>query len=102
MKKPDIDISALARLARIEVPAEELTKLEKEIPNILSFVATIQKAAGEAAVRTPSHRNVMRDDTNPHESGVFTETLLSAAPARAGERIAVKQVISRKKANGNT
>lgn len=107
-----VDVAALAKLARLEVSGEELARLEKEIPSILAFVETIQAAS--AAGRTESAygetkpaagsgepkkglRNVMRADENPHESGIHTENLLSAAPAREGDRIAVKQVISRKK-----
>ncbi|OGG79792.1 hypothetical protein A3A39_04640 [Candidatus Kaiserbacteria bacterium RIFCSPLOWO2_01_FULL_54_13] len=92
-----VDVAALAKLARLEVSGEELAKLEKEIPDILAFVATIQKAAAEAPKHEPALQNVMRADENPHESGVHTEKLLSAAPTREGDRIAVKQVISRKK-----
>ena len=43
-----------------------------------------------------SMRNVMREDAGAHERGKYTEVLLSAAPAREGNRVAVKQVISRK------
>lgn len=92
-----VDIVALAKLARLEVSDAELAKLEKEIPDILAFVATVQKAAAEAPKGEPMLQNVMRDDENPHESGIHTEKLLSAAPVREGDRIAVKQVISRKK-----
>ncbi len=93
-----VDIAALAKLARLEVSPEELSKLEKEIPEILAFVDTIQKANADAHPSTGSElRNVMRADENPHESGAYTEVLLSAAPAREGDRVAVKQVISRKK-----
>jgi len=92
-----VDIAALAKLARLEVSSEEMVRLEKEIPAILEFVATIQKAAAEAPKGEPTLQNVMRDDENPHESGIYTEKLLSAAPVREGDRIAVKQVISRKK-----
>ena len=91
------DIKNLAKLARLEVGAEELARLEKEIPEILAFVETIQKADGSSEIKSPELRNVMRADENPHESGMFTEKLLEAAPAREGNRIAVKQVISRKK-----
>ncbi len=92
-----VDIAALARLARLEVSEAEMAKLEKEIPEILHFVETIQKAhTGKEAV-APALRNVMRADENPIESGTYTEKLLAAAPAREGDRIAVKQVISRKK-----
>ena len=38
----------------------------------------------------------MRGDDNAHEGGIYTEALLEAAPTREGNRIAVKQVISRK------
>lgn len=97
MTKPKIDIAALAKLARLEVSSEELAKLEQEIPAILGFVETIQKAHTESEHKGKGLRNVMRADENPHEGGLYTEKLLSAAPAREGNRVAVKQVISRKK-----
>ena len=92
-----VDIAALAKLARLEVSDAELAKLGKEIPDILTFVDTIQKADTGKETGTPALRNVMRADVEPHESGKYTERLLDAAPARTGNRIAVKQVISRKK-----
>jgi len=98
-----VDIRALAKLARLEVSDAELTKLEKEIPDILHFVETIQAAAAkDSGEPQAALRNVMRADEHPHESGKYTEALLNAAPARAGNRIAVKQVISRKSAQGGS
>jgi aspartyl-tRNA(Asn)/glutamyl-tRNA(Gln) amidotransferase subunit C len=93
----EVDIEALAQLARLEVSDAERERLEKDIPNILSFVETIQKAQVPETPSLPKHRNVMRDDTDPIEGGMHTEALLKAAPAREGNRITVKQVISRKK-----
>jgi aspartyl-tRNA(Asn)/glutamyl-tRNA(Gln) amidotransferase subunit C len=92
-----VDVAALAKLARLEVSDEELARLEKEIPDILKFVETIQKADVSGVTEAKSLRNVMRVDENPIESGKHTEALLKAAPAREGNRVAVKQVISRKK-----
>ena len=93
-----VDIAALAKLARLEVSEAEMAKLEKEIPDILHFVDTIQAASAKGSGEpTKALRNVMRADENPIESGTYTEKLLDAAPAREGDRIAVKQVISRKK-----
>ncbi len=92
-----VDIAALAKLARLEVSDEEFAKLEKEIPAILAFVEIIQKADVSSVPEANMLRNVMRADENPHESGKYKEILLKAAPARVGDRIAVKQVISRKK-----
>lgn len=92
----NVDIRALAKLARLEVSDAEAAKLETELPSILGFVETIQKATVSDDAPAPALRNVMRDDARPHERAVHTEALLSGAPARRGDRIAVKQVISRK------
>ena len=91
-----VDIKALAKLARLEVSDEEVTRLEKEIPAILGFVETIQKVATDSAVPDAALRNVMREDVNPHESGLYTEDVLAAAPATKDNQVVVKQVISRK------
>lgn len=92
-----VDIAALAKLVRLEVSKDEMAKLDKEIPEILKFVEAIQNADVSGVSEAKSLRNVMRADENPIESGTYTETLLKAAPAREGNRVAVKQVISRKK-----
>ena len=91
-----VDIKALAKLARLEVADDELARLEKEIPAILGFVETIQKVATDTEGHGEGLHNVMREDTNPHESGKFTEDLLKAAPATRDNQVVVKQVISRK------
>ena len=94
--KPQVDIRALANLARVDISDAEVMKFEQEIPNILAFVDTIQKVDVSSTSIDTSVRNVMRADDNAHEGGIYTEALLRAAPAREGDRIAVKQVISRK------
>lgn len=91
-----VDIAALAKLARLDVSAEEMTRLEKEIPDILGFVETIQKVATDDVAHDAAVRNVMREDANPHESGKYTEDLLAAAPAQKNNQVVVKQVLLRK------
>lgn len=90
------DVAALAKLARLEVSAAELAQLEEEIPHIVRFVESVREAAAGVEHKNEGLRNVMRDDANPHESGIYSESLLKAAPAREGNRILVKQVIRRK------
>lgn len=97
MAKPDVDIRALASLARLEVSDAEIEKLQEEIPAILAFVEEIQKADVSSEAKAPALRNVMREDSDPHESGIYTERLLDAAPGKRDDRIVVKQVVSRKK-----
>lgn len=103
MNDKKVDVRALAALARIEVPDAELEKLEREIPDILKFVETIQAASVRQSAdsggpkKASGLHNVMREDGELHESGIYTEQLLAQVPARQGNRLAVKQVISRNK-----
>ncbi|OHB19731.1 MAG: hypothetical protein A2854_03710 [Parcubacteria group bacterium RIFCSPHIGHO2_01_FULL_56_18] len=90
-----IDVAGLAKLAKLEVSPEELAKLEKELPAILGFVETIQAVAAEVTHESPAHRTIMREDANPHESGLHTRTLLDAAPVQKDDQVVVKQVISK-------
>ncbi|HWO07324.1 MAG TPA: Asp-tRNA(Asn)/Glu-tRNA(Gln) amidotransferase subunit GatC [Candidatus Paceibacterota bacterium] len=91
-----VDVAALAKLARLDVSDDELARLEKELPAILDFVEQIQTVSADVPRSDPEHRNVMRDDGNPHESGLFTDDLLQAAPATKGSHVVVKQVLSKK------
>src|SRR4051812_6220392 len=93
----NVDIRALAALARIEVADAELKKLETEIPNILHFAETIKSVDVSKIKRKNELRNVMREDGEAHESGIHTEALLAEAPAVKDRRLVVKQVISRSK-----
>ncbi len=88
-----VDIKALAKLARLDVSDEEVARLEKEIPAILGFVEEIQQVATTTTPESAELRNVMREDINPHESGLYTEDLLSAAPAQRNNQVVVKQVL---------
>ena len=91
-----VDIRSLASLARVELSDEEVAKLETEITSILAFVETIQGVDISGASADTSLHNVMRSDVDPHETGKYTKVLLDAAPERKGDRIAVKQVVTRK------
>ena len=97
MSRQQVDVRQLATLSRLEVTDEELAKLETELPAILDFVEQIQAVATDVESHDAEHRNVMRDDANPIETGSFTDVLLAAAPKSRDGRVAVKQVISRKK-----
>lgn len=89
------DVKKLAALARIEVKDDELEKLSKEFESILAYVGQIETlSVGAGAGARPAVRNVMRADENPHESGAYTEALVAQFPAKKGESLEVKQIIS--------
>jgi aspartyl-tRNA(Asn)/glutamyl-tRNA(Gln) amidotransferase subunit C len=96
MKKEDIE--HLAKLSRIALTDAEKDALAGDITNILSYVSDIEKVTGKSAgeKKVGSLYNVMREDENPHEPGIYTEALLKLAPERDGQYIKVKKIIGDK------
>lgn len=91
---PD-EIKNLATLARIDLSEEEIASLGVDMEKILAFVGQIQEADMDtkAESRVGAVYNVFREDANPHESGIYTEALLSAAPDREGDFVKVKKIL---------
>ncbi len=91
--KPDID--NLLELARMEITDVEKEKLENEIKGILDYVEQIQEASVDIDI-TPTigtPHNVMREDTDPHESGVYTDVLMKSAPVTKDGYIKVQKIL---------
>ncbi len=107
------DVEKLAALARITIPENEIEKVRADMEVILAYVGQIDEAndlSDEATVReiaedaaNPSvsvygyHsnvRNVMREDGEPHESGIFTEALLKSAPKSDRGSVEVKKILN--------
>ena len=95
MAEPIIDVKALAALARLDVAEPELESLKKDLVAIVGFVDAIQKASTHVVAKEPTLKNMMREDGEPHETGMYTEALLKNAPAQKEGRLVVKQVVSR-------
>jgi aspartyl-tRNA(Asn)/glutamyl-tRNA(Gln) amidotransferase subunit C len=90
------DIEKLATLSRISLTPEEKEKMRGEFDSILEYVAAINKIAEHTekdARSIVATVNVLREDTEPHESGIYTGTLLSAAPKREGNYVKVKKIL---------
>ena len=89
------EIEKLAELSRLSLTAEEKKTLRKDMDSILGYVDQLQKVSGGRDIKKRAGRvhNVMREDANPHESGIFTEVLISSAPRREGNYIKVKKIL---------
>lgn len=89
------DIEKLAELSRIAISPEEKESFRKDMDSILGYVDQVQKVSANLSEEKKAGlvRNVMREDTNPHESGIHTETLISAAPKRQGNYLKVKKIL---------
>lgn len=88
------DIKKLAELSRIEITPKEVDKLSKDIESILAYVSELTEIAAEEPESVAGLlRNVMREDGEPHSSGVFTDVLLRAAPEREKNYVKVKKIL---------
>ncbi len=87
------EVEHLAKLARIGMNDDEKKELQKDLERILDYVSEIKEVSGEAPSHLSEHRNVFREDGKPHETGNYTEDILSLAPARAENYIKVKKVL---------
>ena len=89
------EIEKLAQLARIELGDAEKKDLLKDIEEILGFVNQLESVDvsqdGENRIGVP--HNVMREDKDPHESGIHTGALLNEAPDHKDGYIKVKKIL---------
>ena len=90
------DIEKLSALARVALSEEEQDALAADLDRIVSYVSEIKKAAGSETPEPlrPLHRNIFREDAEPHESGIYTEALLKEAPKVLRGYIKVKKIIA--------
>jgi len=92
------DIDKLAELARLGLADEEKAGLERDLSAILGYVDKLQEAKVEFTDELIDENlpvNAMREDGEPHESGLYTEALLAQAPKRKGDYLVVKAIIEK-------
>lgn len=90
-------VLSLAKLSRISLKDSEAEGLSHEFEAILKYVGEVKelKKAGPSLINKEDYalRNVLREDTEGHASGAFTEALLNEAPAREGDYVKVKKIL---------
>jgi aspartyl/glutamyl-tRNA(Asn/Gln) amidotransferase C subunit len=95
----EIDISNLAKLARIAVTPAESRKLNTDLKSILGYISELEsvqvKTEDENALAADALRNVMREDTDAYERGAFTKEILDEAPATEKGYLVVKQILGK-------
>lgn len=88
------DVEKLAQLARIDISEEEKEELLKDLQGILGYIDQVQAVSVDTGEKDAGElRNVMREDANPHESGIYTERILASAPETENGYIKVKQIL---------
>lgn len=87
------EVLKLAKLARVEVSQDEAESLSRDFGAILDYVSEINEAKVPALKNDLVLKNVMREDENAHDSGIYTEALLNEAPSREGSFVKVKKIL---------
>lgn len=89
------DVRKLSALARIKIDDAELEKFTREFDGILAYVGQLEQVdLTDRTDEKPPLRNVMREDGEPHVPGLYTDTVAEQFPARKGNSLSVKQIIS--------
>ena len=89
------EINKLAELSRLALTDEEKGALTGDIEKIVSYISELQSVEVEKLNNEIINIqiNVMREDANPHEIGIYSKDLLSAAPQRKGDFFVVKKIL---------
>lgn len=95
MKATPEDVKRLATLARVDVDDADLSRFAAEFDSILAYVGKLDELTLPKSDRNLSVvRNVLRADETPYESGMWTERIVEQFPAKEGNSLSVKKIIS--------
>lgn len=88
------DIDNLASLCRIDIEDGEKNQLLGEMNDILGYVDQVQEAVTqEREIEVEDVYNIMREDSNPYESGFLTEDIVSQMPNSKDNYLKVKKIL---------
>jgi aspartyl-tRNA(Asn)/glutamyl-tRNA(Gln) amidotransferase subunit C len=90
----DLDVGYVARLARINLTEEEAKAFQKQLDDVLKYVAKLRQAdvsRVEAAAHALPIFNVFREDTS--QDWFTAEQALSNAPRKANDLFIVPKVV---------
>ena len=91
------DIKKLAELSRLDISSEEEQMYVKDFESIFGYVDLLGKAvteSGKTEKDLAELHNVMREDTDVIESGVYTEEILKNMPDTEKGYLRVKKILN--------
>lgn len=93
-------VERLAALARISIPDNRKEALAAEFESVLAYIGqldelslSVKENSDGTPVLPPLH-NVFRDDADPYAPGTWTKEIIDAFPAKAGNTLSVKKILS--------
>lgn len=91
------EVRKLALLARTDMADNELEELRGQLDEILGFVGEVAKAdvSSVPALTMPIPYNTFREDGVPHETGEFTNAIVSNFPDQDNGFLRVKKILEK-------
>lgn len=87
-------VKNLANLSKISITDEEAENVAKDLAQVLSYVDQIKNAPIEDVdMGKPLLNNNFREDTDPIETGFYTDVLLSEAPNKQDNYFKVPKIL---------
>ena len=88
------DIQKLSQLARIDMDEQEMKELQGDLESILGYIEQISEVVTEEHEPVAGeHRNIMREDGEPHESGKYTKDILNEVPKVKDGYLETKKIL---------
>ena len=90
----------LAQLARVGISDAEAETLSSEFGAILDYVGEVKKLVDNNSIESTlgkdnfAHKNILREDIDAHESGLYTKEILENAPQADDKYIKVKKILA--------
>lgn len=89
------EVKKLADLARLKMDEDELIKLTADFESILGYVSELKNAPISNVAEDHKLVNVLREDTNPHEPGLYTDDLVKAFSKARNNYLSVKPILNK-------
>ncbi len=88
------EVQKLAKLSRVSITDDEAESLSSEFESILNYVGEIKNAnVSTDSAQNLLLKNVLREDANPHETGLYSEDLIREMPSSEGNHLKVKKIL---------
>lgn len=87
-------IKKIADMARLSIDEAYMDNLAADFDAILNYIDQISSVdVGDISDFQPRVKNVMREDDNEYEAGVYTDDIMANAPDTKDGYIKVKKVL---------
>ncbi len=87
-------VKNLANLSKISITDQEAESVAKDLAQVLSYVDQIKNAPiGDVGTEKSLLNNNFREDTDPIETGFYTDVLLAEAPNKQDNYFKVPKIL---------